>query len=69
MIFLFFTQIIAIVIMIKLKKPNYYKLLLLLNVTKCFFYIKKVYYTLQKIIFNVYIIIDKNKVIIVSRWV
>ena len=61
--------------MIKLKKPNYYKLLLLLNVTKFFFRLKKFItrykslLTLQKIIFNVYIIIYKNKVIIASRWV
>ena len=36
-IFLFFPQIIVILIVIKLKKPNYYKLLLLYNVTKIYY--------------------------------
>jgi hypothetical protein len=73
-------QIIVIVIIIKLKKPNYYKLLLLLNGIKFFNIIKvyntlqklanvkKDYYKLQKFKFNVYIIVYKNKVVKASRW-
>ena len=34
--FLFFPQMIVIVIVLKLKNPNYYKLLLLYNVTKIY---------------------------------
>jgi len=64
---------IVIVIIIKFKKPNYYKLLLLLNVTKVYYTLQKLvnvtkdYYNLQKFIFNVHIIVYKNKVIMASR--